>query len=146
MTRLMMEEGRTFWLTWRLLETAWVLCALTQWKLVEPPSSSSKIVWYERVIEKETDLRREFNSRSAEIKHSRTQAGVETWWRLTGIRQQEGHVEVPRIMSKVRVQATHPPRPPPTFWTGDVLWGSVGCSSCGSSVAEIFESVPSCFL
>lgn len=48
----------------------------------------------------------------------------------------------------VTVQSTSDlsPQLPPTFWTGDVLWGSVGWSSWGSSVAEIFESVPSCFL
>lgn len=48
-------------------------------------------------------------------------------------------------METVKGQSTIP-RLPPTFWTGDVLGGSVGWSSWGSSVAEILESVPSCFL
>lgn len=77
----------------------------------------------------------------------RREAGVETRWTLTSNNRprKKGHTEVHGIRSGVKEHATLPVSQH-TLWNGAVLYGSVDWNSWGSSVAEILESLPSCFL
>lgn len=107
----------------------------------------------EKKREKQNTIKNELRGASSKWRHRtqreriRREAGVETRWALTSNNRprKKGHTEVHGIRSGVKVHATLPV-PQHTLWNGAVLHGSVDWNSWGSSVAEILESLPSCFL